>query len=48
LHFITFATVHWVDVLSRPLYKDVIVDPMKYCQKEKKAAVAKKHEHLAG
>jgi REP element-mobilizing transposase RayT len=35
LHFITFATVHWVDALSRPLYKDVIVDSMKYCQQEK-------------
>jgi REP element-mobilizing transposase RayT len=35
LHFTTFATVQWVDALSRPLYKDVIVDSMKYCQKEK-------------
>jgi putative transposase len=35
LHFITFATVQRVDALSRPLYKDVIVDSMKYCQKEK-------------
>jgi putative transposase len=35
LHFITFARVQWVDALSRPLYKDVIVDSMKYCQKEK-------------
>ncbi|MFT7157151.1 MAG: putative transposase [Parvicella sp.] len=35
MHLITFATVQWVDALSRPLYKDVIVDSMKYCQKEK-------------
>jgi REP element-mobilizing transposase RayT len=35
LHFTAFATVQWVDALSRPLYKDVIVDSMKYCQKEK-------------
>ncbi len=34
LHFITFATVQWVDALSRPLYKHVILDSLHYCQKE--------------
>jgi len=34
-HFITFATVQWVDALSRPLYKDIIVESLRYCQNEK-------------
>src|SRR5690606_36064550 len=35
LYFITFATVEWIDVLTRPLYKDIIVESLKFCQKEK-------------
>ena len=34
-HFITFAVVNWIDALSRPLYKDLLVDSLKYCQSEK-------------
>ena len=34
-HFITFATVQWVDALSRPSYKDIIVESLRYCQNEK-------------
>ena len=34
-HFITFAVVNWIDALSRPLYKDIVVDRLKYCQQEK-------------
>ncbi|RYD56629.1 MAG: transposase [Sphingobacteriales bacterium] len=29
-HFVTFSTVQWIDALSRPLYKDIIVDALKY------------------
>ena len=35
LHFITFATVQWVDALSRPLYKDLIIESLNFCQREK-------------
>ena len=35
LHFITFATVQWVDALSRPLYKEIIMESLRHCQKEK-------------
>lgn len=35
LYFITFAVVHWVDTFTRPLYKDIIVDSLQYCQREK-------------
>ena len=34
-HFITFAVVNWIDALSRPLYKDIFVESLRYCQKEK-------------
>jgi REP element-mobilizing transposase RayT len=35
LHFISFATVEWIDVFTRPIYKEVIVESLKYCQQSK-------------
>lgn len=35
LQFISFATVGWIDVFTRPLYKNIIVESLGYCQKEK-------------
>ena len=35
LYFISFATVGWIDVLTRPDYKDIIVDSLRYCQENK-------------
>jgi len=35
LYFISFATVEWIDVLTRPDYKDIIVDSLKFCQSQK-------------
>ena len=34
-HFITFAVVNWIDALSRPVYKDILVDSLKHFQQEK-------------
>lgn len=34
-HFITFSVVGWVDVFSRSIYKDIIVNSLKYCQDNK-------------
>ena len=34
-YFISFATVYWVDALTRPQYRDIIVDSINYCIKEK-------------
>ena len=34
-HFITFAVVGWVDVFTRQVYRDILLDSFKYCQKEK-------------
>lgn len=34
-HFVTFTVVGWVDVFSREVYKEIFVDSLKYCIKEK-------------
>ncbi len=34
-HFMTFTVVDWVDVFSRKIYRDVVIDSMKFCQKNK-------------
>jgi len=31
LYFISFATVNWIDVFIRPLYKDMVVESLNYC-----------------
>ena len=35
VYFITFAVVEWVDALSRPYYKDILIESLKYCQQNK-------------
>jgi len=35
IYFITFATVEWIDVFSRYVYADIVVDSLQYCQQEK-------------
>lgn len=34
-HFITFAVVDWIDVFTRPVYKQIIIESLRYCQKDK-------------
>jgi putative transposase len=35
LYFVSFATVNWIDVFIRREYKDIVVDSLKFCQKNK-------------
>ncbi len=35
LHFLTLTIVGWVDIFSRKDYKDIIIESLNYCQKEK-------------
>ena len=35
LYFVTFATVQWVDVFTRSTYVDILLESLRYCQKEK-------------
>ncbi len=35
MHFLTFTVVEWLDVFTRKLYAEIIMDSLNYCQKEK-------------
>lgn len=35
LYFVSFAVVEWADVFTRNEYKDIFLDSLRYCQKEK-------------
>ncbi len=35
IYFITFAVVEWLDVFTRKEYQEIIIESLKYCQKEK-------------
>lgn len=39
LHFLTFTVVDWMDIFTRPVYKDIIVDSLNYCIREKELEV---------
>jgi len=34
-YFISFATVHWIDVFVRSEYKDILVESINYCVENK-------------
>lgn len=34
-YFISFATVNWVDVFTREIYFQIIIDSIKYCREKK-------------
>ena len=35
LYFVSFAVVEWLDVFTRNLYKDIVIDSLTFCQKNK-------------
>jgi len=35
LYFVSFATINWIDIFTRPLYKDILVENLNYCIKNK-------------
>lgn len=34
-HFLTFTVCGWIDLFTRKVYKDILIDSFKFCQKEK-------------
>ena len=34
-YFVSFAVVEWIDVFTRTVYKNILLDSLEYCQKEK-------------
>ena len=35
IHFITFSVVQWIDIFTRKVYADIVIDSLKYCQANK-------------
>ena len=35
LYFISFATVHWIDIFVREEYMNIMIDSFKFCQEKK-------------
>lgn len=34
-YFLTLTVIEWIDIFTRPIYKQVIIESLSYCQKEK-------------
>ncbi len=34
-HFITCTVVNWIDIFTRQAYRDIVIESLKHCQKEK-------------
>lgn len=35
LNFLTFTVVEWIDLFTRPAYKDIVIESLRHCQEEK-------------
>ena len=35
LNYLTFTIVEWIDLFTRPVYKDIIIESLAFCQREK-------------
>jgi REP element-mobilizing transposase RayT len=35
VYFVTFTTIYWLDIFIRQEYKDIFLDSLRYCQKNK-------------
>ena len=35
VYFVSFTVINWPDVFTGNEYKDIIIDSLQYCQKEK-------------
>jgi len=35
LHFVTFQIVKWIDIFTRKVYRDIVIDSLRFCQQNK-------------
>ena len=35
LHFVTFQIVRWIDIFTRQVYRDIVIDSLRHCQQNK-------------
>lgn len=38
-HFLTFQIVKWVDIFTRKVYRDIVIDSLNYCQRHKQLEI---------
>lgn len=53
LHFVTFAVIDWIDALTRKRYRDIVIESLQFCQKEKDLRIVAyclmpNHVHIIG
>ena len=34
-YYLTFQVVYWIDLFTRQVYRDIVIESLKYCQQEK-------------
>jgi len=32
LHYVTFQIVRWIDIFTRQVYRDIVIDSLRFCQ----------------
>jgi putative transposase len=32
MYYLTFQVINWIDIFTRPVYRDIIIENLKYCQ----------------
>lgn len=35
LYFVSFATVHWIDIFTRRVYKEIVIESLNWCMENK-------------
>ncbi|MFZ4705243.1 MAG: REP-associated tyrosine transposase [Bacteroidales bacterium] len=50
-YYVTFQVVYWIDLFTRPAYRDIVLESLRYCQKEKELelfawVIMSNHVHL--
>lgn len=50
-YYLTFQLVFWIDIFTRQIYRDIIIDSFRYCQREKSLeiyafVIMSNHVHL--
>jgi len=51
LHFVTFQIVRWIDIFTRKVYRNIVIDSLRFCQTNKSLeiyafVVMSNHLHL--
>ena len=51
VYYLTFAVVEWIDVFSRKIYTDIVLDSLKFCMEKKQLklfawCIMTNHVHL--